>query len=274
MDSSPAGVHIYIYLDYLTFEGNRVHAVPGHKLGRNNTNGPSGISLLRLVNYDTAPGDHNIVRNNIFWDIKQEVISSGIGQPTITDGNCVILDGTRFNNYVGDFLIENNLLLASGGAGVMVFESGNTGTSRVWIINNTSYANGLCAGQTSCGSGTAGEIHSYGSQNVRIFNNLIWGRSSLNKAIQVGASSDVVADYNHTYAVAGTDAPGANDSTGDPLVVSAGIDGAIADFHPANGTSPLVGAGTASFEGHAAPSTDLEGNPQTTPPTTGALLAP
>ena len=105
--------------DYVTVEDNFVHDNAWYS-----RYGNSGISLYESWNYDAGPQPHTIVRRNRVFGNQSLVPYMNTGKPT--DGDGIIIDTSRNNQsgsdpigaYSGGFLVENNLLVNNGGAGL------------------------------------------------------------------------------------------------------------------------------------------------------------
>jgi hypothetical protein len=106
-------------VDYLLFAGNLV---------RDAASGPtqcySGISIYEPRNRDQGAGAHIVIARNISW---ANVDSPDC--PTHSDGQGIILDDTTGEQsnysspYTGLVLIEENLLMQNGAAGVAIYSS-------------------------------------------------------------------------------------------------------------------------------------------------------
>ncbi len=126
--------------DYLLIQGNTVW-----NNSKWNPYQTSGISMYQTVNADYAAGFHNVIRGNIVFQNENRVPNDD-ANPSITDGNCIILDDQRRHSqtfiavkqgsYEGDTLIENNVCAGNGGRGVHILNSDN-----VLVRNNTFYNN-------------------------------------------------------------------------------------------------------------------------------------
>ncbi|MDR3692701.1 MAG: right-handed parallel beta-helix repeat-containing protein [Fimbriimonas sp.] len=111
------------FSDYLTVEGN--DACRNSFFSIYNC---SGISLWEGVDFDEAPGFHNVIRGNRSWENENKG-PTPLTDHKLTDGNGIIIDGM---NGKGAILIENNLCWNNGGRGIQVFHARN-----VLIRNNT-----------------------------------------------------------------------------------------------------------------------------------------
>jgi hypothetical protein len=151
--------------DYVIAEHNMISHV-GYNQGWS-----SGISLWyggtgatyggSTAWFDSAPGFHNVIANNI---ISGAYDNSG----NHTDGNAIIIDGS---GSIPPALIANNLTYQNGGRGIEVYQnSGN-----VWVVNNTAYSNGL---DMQVGSGQAPDFMAMNATNVHFVNNIAFGRKN------------------------------------------------------------------------------------------------
>jgi hypothetical protein len=132
-DSGGGGIEM-AWGDYYTIEGNLSE--------RNCTTNPyhaSGISIYQPHAVDTAPGFHNVVRNNV-----SRLNSEGPSIPGHTDGNGIIIDDANNTQgspgqsapYLFATLVEGNLVYGNGGKGLQIAWS-NYVTAR----DNTFYKN-------------------------------------------------------------------------------------------------------------------------------------
>ncbi len=124
--------------DYLTIEGNVV---------RDNAKGSnyncSGISIYHPVAFDSLPGYHIIIRNNVAFENECRLPFTPGGFSTPTDGNGIILDDFEHTQspagtlpYREAALLENNLSFNNGGNGIKVYLASN-----VTVRNNTLWHN-------------------------------------------------------------------------------------------------------------------------------------
>jgi serralysin len=120
-----------IHADYIRFEGNTVY--------NNAATSPyaeSGIDLWEAQASDTAPGFHNVVRNNVSYQNGNWNVTNP------SDGEGIILDSFDYADatygttpYAQESLVENNVVWGNGGRGI---EAGGAGpTSYVTVRNNT-----------------------------------------------------------------------------------------------------------------------------------------
>lgn len=138
-DSACGGIAA-VQTDYLTIEGNRVFG--------NARRAPwqcSGISIYQAEASDSAPGFHNIIRDNVVYDNMNVLVDNAVSHSDgkTTDGNGVILDdfdhaqgGSTAPPYTAATLVERNTIFDNGGRGVHVFRSSN-----VVVVNNVAYHN-------------------------------------------------------------------------------------------------------------------------------------
>jgi Malectin domain/Right handed beta helix region len=140
----------------------------------------SGISYNSNQWFDTYPGFHNIISNNI---VAGEFDSSS----NHTDGNGIILDLSNgsYNASTANtppVLIINNVVYGNGGRCIHAYIVTN-----FWIVNNTCYNNNL-----DPTLGTAGSFSTSGSQNGYFINNisLAWS-SAYPTYIQEGSNSNI-----------------------------------------------------------------------------------
>lgn len=129
--------------------------------------GCQGITIGSLVNSDTVPGVHNVVKNCIsednrsyilWWVIEQNNPSWGI-----TEGHGIIVD-TQAGGYVGTTEIRNNFSRRNGGSGIQAFNSQAT----LVIKNNTVENNNKTPERAGDGN-----ISLRNSANITVENNTI-----------------------------------------------------------------------------------------------------
>lgn len=250
--------------DYLTIRNNSIF--------RNAFTGPdqgSGINLLWMKNYDNAAGFHNVIKNNRIYENANKVFKPGTN--VTQNGNGIKIDDTRhFLNssigpaYTGTTLIENNVIFNNGGRGVHVFQS-----DHVVVRTNTVYWNNW---DPTNGSYHSGEIQTYKSGDVKVYNNVMYSHGGPSGpdvafAAEYSTGGDVVADYNLTYgakpyyfANSTVQHWGSNNIEGDPLFVYQTTDPSLADYRVRPG-SPALRLGTPS----STPRVDILGDPR--PPT-------
>jgi hypothetical protein len=153
--------------DYATAQNNLIYHA-GYNQGWS-----SGISLWyggvggtnfggATAAYDTAPGFHNVIADNII---------SGVYDNSSyhTDGNGIIIDGG--GSTMPPALIIGNVTYQNGGRGIVTL--GNSGNT--WVVNNTTYSNGL---DLQCGSGQCPDIMAQLSTNAHWVNNIAYGRKN------------------------------------------------------------------------------------------------
>jgi parallel beta-helix repeat protein len=257
--------------------GNRVHGFPGGGIGSGQADyitiegntiwetafwskyDTSAISLYQSRNVDGAAGFHHVIRANTVFKNENKVPGTGIGNTTITDGNCIIIDDGRntqkFQNdqtdypaFTGATLVENNICADNGGRGVNVFSSDN-----VLIRHNTFYKNGRTPDLDS-------EISVLAASNVRIVGNIIVPRGGQRATSVYDGDFKDFAVSNVTFGrnlYFGTDktadrVPG--DIVADPQFISPGNDVNTANFRLKPG-SPAIDAAL----GAEAPAYDVGG---------------
>jgi hypothetical protein len=253
-DCGGSGIQLN-HADYVDVEGNTVYhnALLAPWFG-------SGRSIYQPVAADAEPGFHIIIRNNLVF-----LNDNAVGG---TDGNGIILDDFRHTQdrgvpYTQLSVVENNLSVANGGAGIQVYYSDN-----VVVRNNTTYFNR----QRSSLSIWRGELSNVNGTNNIWVNNIAW--------------TDPKADSANTAIVDVGKVNGrvtwANNLTFDGLTGSRSvrIDHGASSLQPANGNllgvdprfvardtrvsgdfhlaqySPAIGRGTAKY---GVPQNDLDG---------------
>ena len=236
-----------IQSDYVTIENNLIYNNCWTSLY-----GGSGISLLSSWNYDTAAGYHMIIRGNRCFGnrLYVEWYSSNAGKcQGLTDGNGIILDSSRDLGYAGRFLVANNLVVNSGGAGVQVFK-----TDHVDIVGNTLYQNS----RTPIRNRDRGEVFTNYAGDIWVQNNIMV-TDNLTKVNGTNATTDLTYTNNLYFGSIGTDVTGANAITANPQFKAPSTDWATADFR-LQPNSPAIDRGLNN--GKVVGATDLAGNPR------------
>jgi hypothetical protein len=138
--------------DYITAENNLIHHV-GYGEGW-----ASGITLNSNQWFDSYPGFHNIVANNI-------ISGSYDNSPNHSDGNGIILD---LGGNTPPALIVNNVVYGNGGRCIQP-----NSVQNFWVINNTCYKNDLDPSEPAFPS-----IGSNGASNGYVVNNIVYAWDS------------------------------------------------------------------------------------------------
>ncbi|WP_046247499.1 choice-of-anchor Q domain-containing protein, partial [Hymenobacter terrenus] len=201
----------------------------------------------------------------------------------ITDGNGIILDKNRSSNFVGKFLVANNLCVNNGGAGIQTFITNN-----VDIINNTCYRNStspdLSSGEIFANNSTniliqnnisvssPGEraFEGAGTNNIQFVNNLFFGPTVTISGTTITSTGTIINDG--TYVPTGpsrtvsSNIPVGSNIVADPQFVNPTLSWTTAtDFTlKTNPLSPAIntGGGLPSSIVTALGTTDLAGNPR------------
>ena len=226
--------------DYVTVEDNFVHENAWYS-----QYGNSGISIWESWNYDNGPAPRTIVRRNRVFNNQSLVPWGQTGK--LTDGDGIIIDTSRNNQfgsdnigaYEGGFLVENNLSVNNGGAGLLAYQSDN-----ITLQNNTVYGNGLVVNYP--------DVFINQSGSVNVWNNVVESAAT-GTAVNVYGSMGVQFDYNLYWNGPVNTTPGAHDLVADPQFNALGTDPASADFHLLD-RSPAARTGNLAV----APPDDLE----------------
>ncbi len=232
------------HADYLYIESNRIYNsawgwIPEEP---DSSYGHSAISFYQLMNaVQSRPEIRNIVRGNVVFNVYNT--KPFFAGDTITDGNCFILDDTKYTldreesvidgysrPYDGTTLVENNLCVNNGGRGIHAFVSNN-----LIARNNTLYKNGKTPG-------LEGELSASSSGNIRFYNNIIYAEPT-SRAIVNYKSNDVLIEDNLLFGSNIIDRGIGRLIKADPLFVNADTDLNIADFSLRQ-NSPAIGAGS------------------------------
>jgi Ca2+-binding RTX toxin-like protein len=180
----PGGGMAFINTDYITVEKNIVSGNAWYSPW-----GCQGISALRSFNYDNNTTDYRMIfRDNIVYDNQSLVPWHEAGK--ITEGHGIMLDTTIKTNdstpYSGKALVTNNTVYNNGGSGINAFT-----TKNVDIVNNTTYQNARVLT-------TAGEISTTFSENVRVYNNIMYARNNQRSNVIYDAKN-ITYDRNLVY---------------------------------------------------------------------------
>lgn len=236
-----------IQSDYITLENNTVYDNSWYSLFAN-----SGISLYQNWNSDNATGTKNIIRNNKCYGNQQKVPWPS-HSCMFTDGNGIIIDDTKntqngstLGAYPGRTLVENNIVYNNGGSGIHCFQS-----EHVDIINNTAYQNSQTPEIDN------GEIFPQNSNDIRIFNNIMYASAGEKINSNMSNGTDIFYDYNLHFGDGPISLTGAHSLTADPKFA----DVATYNFK-LQAESSAINIGTRTFSGVNAPLIDFAANPR------------
>jgi hypothetical protein len=204
--------------------------------------GASGISFLYTSDYDNNRGYKNFVTNNRTYNNRQYVRT--LSSARISDGNGIIMDSTKLGKnggYKGRTLIANNISFNNGGGGILSHLS-----EHIDIVNNTVYGNAKSPELTK------GQLYAGYSNDVKIFNNIIYAPSGKNGNSN-RMNTNVSYDYNLYPKGVVNAVLGSHDVIGDPKFIN--LSGA--DFR-IKSTSPAINRGYYFKD----VKTDYAGNPR------------
>jgi hypothetical protein len=162
-----------VQCDYLTSDHNLINH-NGYLWGWT-----SGISYNNNVWFDSYPGFHNIIANNI-------VVGEFDGSTHHTDGNGIILD---LGGNTPPALIINNVVYGNGGRCIQSLNNIN-----FWIVNNTCYKNNL-----DPSLGNAGSLTSQDSSNGYFINNIAVAWHTNNPSYDQEGSNSNISYYADMY---------------------------------------------------------------------------
>ena len=195
--------------------------------------GGSGISLWKIRPFDDKAGMHNLIARNLVYQNAQTSSTKH------SDGDGIIIDTSHLNRSA---LIENNVVFANGGGGIL-----NDGSANVTIVNNTCYDDSTDPKLsypeilTHKVTWESDPSENTPTTNCTITANIVSARLG-HPAIQIlDTGADTVVQGNLRFGGTG-DQLGPNsrrDFQGDPLFVRAGDDPLTADFHLKPG-SPAI----------------------------------
>lgn len=184
-------------VDYVAAIGNIVYnAVQGSALCT------SGINSFNATASDSLPGTHYYFAGNFTWG---NVEPNPCNSQTPTDGQGLFLDDVQ--PYAQQMVIDNNISVFNGGAGIKVYNN-STGTpnARIYIRHNTTYGNNGGA----VNGGVCGEIELQSSLSSEVYLNLSQTVAAtacsgpLNNyvlAVQSGNSTDILySGYGYSEA--------------------------------------------------------------------------
>lgn len=275
---SGAGVRIWDNSHHIRVANNTIHGFPGsgveviesgsvaivgNEIYDNSARSPfqtSGIAFFKPFG-DDGEGFENIIAGNKIYRNENLVPNPVHG---ITDGNCIIIDNTRWPRseyeYPGETLIENNVCFDNGGRGIHVLKADD-----VYVVNNTLIQN------LRTESIIGGELSADDARNVIFQNNLVWARDPDDSSFLIRSES--VGFENNGYVFPDGDDGDVEDSAvilADAGLVNASLD--PLDFDPRlTPQSGALGAGLAT----GAPSVTYDGLQRPTTPSLGALeMAP
>jgi hypothetical protein len=216
--------------DYVLVQGNRIQNVAGRCMY-----GASGISILGSQNTDDKDAPYRMfVQNNFIVNARTYVKWAAVKR--MSDGNGIILDSNRNTlekgeSYKGKYLIANNIVIGSGGAGIQVYASDNAD-----VVFNTVYNNSLTPGLEY------GQIWVHATSNLRIENNILVAGFDAKINQLFADNKDVVYDYNIYFGGRKPEMVGSHDIIADPKFVS--LESANLQLQP---TSPAVDSGVGIF---------------------------
>jgi hypothetical protein len=198
----------------------------------------SGISVQGQSS-DTSAATKIWIYNNIVYNNQNFICNKPQTNPcVITDGEGIISDSNKVNDYDGRTLIFNNVIYNNGGPAVAVFDS-----QHVDVVNNTTYMNNVSATEPAPYNAHAedSEIPVGNSSDVRVLNNIMYSRTGAPILYIFGTDLDEVDwDYNIDYNSVGTlTGVGSHNLVVNPLCVNAGAH----NFNLKAG-SPAIDAGT------------------------------
>jgi parallel beta-helix repeat protein len=205
--------------DYMTIENNVIYETSLYSPW-----GTSPISLLHNKNTDNNTTNYKmIIRGNVVYNNINYIPWFNNKKGKVSEGHGIIIDDGKNTQksslgepYTGKALIANNIVYKNGGSGIVLYLSAN-----VDIINNTTYHNVQSADLQN----VLGEIDSIKSDNVRVFNNIMYAKKDggVNNTYN---STNTVYDNNLVYNsskyksagwsnIVGKDPQFGNPSTGD-----------------------------------------------------------
>lgn len=216
-----AGISV-VQCDYVTISNNIVcsNAWYGKWAG-------SGITVYQNWQFDTITEYKMLITKNICYDNRSLVKWVSTGK--LSDGNGIIVDDSKntqhkspLGKYAGRTLVANNVCYNNGGSGIHSYSS-----EHVDIVNNTVFKNSQVVNFASC--------FAYSSNDVRIFNNIIFADTGKNVNDNKG-DTNVIYDYNIYFGGLAPAIRGEHDTIIDPKLTNPSIDPEKADFRPMKGS--------------------------------------
>ena len=197
--------------DYIVIIGNIAY-----NAAQDNANCYSGIDVTVPVNSDTTPGTHIYIAGNFVWG---NVDPNPCSHTVPTDGQGINVDTVNEYSYSGQIVIDNNISVFNGAAGIQSFlNRGSSPNARIYIRYNTVYGNQ----NGRVNANPCAEINLNHSLSSTVYSNLVKTGAATGcrgtigiYAIGVtsGDSTDVIYG-NALYSVAGNNISGATGGPG------------------------------------------------------------
>jgi parallel beta-helix repeat protein len=204
--------------------------------------GSSGISLLQARSIDNRSDKYKMfITNNRVYNNRMYIPWYVSGK--IEDGQGIIVDKFRNNQYQGRTLIANNISYKNGASGIHMYASDN-----IDIVNNTAYMN-----KQTPEVARYGEITINNTANINAFNNILYSERGKPTVQNFDSRRGINFNYNHNANSTNIKVSGRNDTSGDPLFVNS----SGGDFKLKR-NSPAINSGV-KYNGL---STDIEGDPR------------
>ncbi len=245
-------------VDYIAIVGNIAYNTDQGNIFCN-----SGIGVLEPKQSDSMPGTHIYIAGNFSFENFEPNPCAG---STPTDGEGILLDTLNQYLYVGQIVVDNNIVIENSGRGIVDYENtGGSSNAAVYFRYNTAWGNNRNDSQNNFPY--CGEIEISVASRTEAFRNLASTNSATGCNAQTiygfsvdrGDVTDQVYN-NFIYGIGGNDtviyssgsfAYGPNNTTGSspafinpvaPVAPSCGsytnvpacMAGVIADFTPTN----------------------------------------
>jgi parallel beta-helix repeat protein len=223
--------------DYVKVDNNEVYNNAWYSVY-----GSSGISLLQARSIDNRSDKYKMfITNNRVYNNRMYIPWYVSGK--IEDGQGIIVDKFRNNQYQGRTLIANNISYKNGASGIHMYASDN-----IDIVNNTAYMN-----KQTPEVARYGEITINNTANINAFNNILYSERGKPTVQNFDSRRGINFNYNHNANSTNIKVSGRNDTSGDPLFVNS----SGGDFKLKR-NSPAINSGV-KYNGL---STDIEGDPR------------
>jgi len=213
-------------VDYIAIVGSIAYNAAQGSLTCNN-----GIDIYQPIQSDSLPGTHIYLAGNFSFGnfdpdpCDNPAITPGDGEGITWDGTGDVSAGGPTPPYAGQGVVDNNILVANGGRGLL---AGNNGTgmppfAQIYLRHNTVWGNNRDLKQTgSSSSSWCGEVELLTTLNTEAFYNLAvtdaaegCGTKPIYAFYVIGTSTADSVYQNWGYAASGTndaifDSPGFN----------------------------------------------------------------
>ena len=197
--------------DYIAIIGNIAY-----NAAQDDSNCYSGIDITVPVNSDKHPGTHIYIAGNFVWG---NIDPNPCSHTVPTDGQGINLDTVNDYSYSGQIVIDNNISVFNGAAGIQSFlNTGRSPNAKIYIRYNTVYGNQ----KGGVNAYPCAEINLNHSLSSAVYSNLVvtGAPTGCLRAISIyalgvtsGDATDVIYD-NFLYSATGNNISGATGGPG------------------------------------------------------------